>query len=59
MNSILGATASRRLLCRRDGGAPRSSLLVGNTMGGLDAERAKLLINKTFRLMGFDGGSIH
>jgi hypothetical protein len=48
--SILGTPTSRRLLCRRDGGAPRGSALsVGSTAGGLDAERAKLLINKTFR----------
>jgi hypothetical protein len=41
-----GAPASRRLLCRLDGGAPRSSLLVGNTMGGLDAEGAADYLNK-------------
>jgi hypothetical protein len=47
MNSILGAPAFRRLLCHRDGGAPRSSLLVGNTMGGLDAEGVHSIIEQT------------
>ncbi|MDM7997552.1 MAG: hypothetical protein QUT30_17915, partial [Acidobacteriota bacterium] len=37
---LLGARPSRPQKSRRDSGAPVSSLRIGSTIGGLDAERA-------------------